>query len=63
MLARQAANAASPHHLLVVEVVAIVVRTDARILPLDHVPVLPESLKIDENPDLQRNLFTSFQQS
>ena len=63
MLARQAADEAYLSHLLVVGV-ATVVATDALIHRLDHVLVLPEeSPKIDENPDLLKNLFMSFLQN
>ena len=54
MLARLVANEACLSLLLVVEVVETVDATVVLILHLDHVPVLPESLRVSENPVLMK---------
>lgn len=63
MLARQVANEACLSLLLVVEVGATVVTAVALTLPLDRVPVLLESPKMNENPGHLKILFMSFRQS
>ena len=65
MLARQVANEACPSLLLVFEEVVTAGAAAVLILPLDqdHVPVLPGSLKINENLVLLKTLFMSSQQN